>query len=94
MTTVGIRTLKNQLSRYARLVLAGERVVVTRHGTPVMDLVPHGADDEDELQRLARAGWARLGDSARRPRHTRPPVQDQIPHDELMAGLDWLRGER
>lgn len=94
MTTVGIRTLKNELSRYVRLVAAGERVIVTRRGTPVIDLVPHGSDAEDELERLARAGWARLGDPDVRTRYTRPPPEDQIPHDELMAGLDWIRGER
>ncbi len=94
MTTVGIRSLKNELSRYVRMVLAGERVIVTRHGKPVMDLVPHGSDAEEELERLARAGWARLGDPDRRTRHTRPPAADQIPHEELMAGLEWLRGGR
>ena len=40
MTSVGIRNLKNQLSRYVRRVAAGERVVVTDRGGVVAELVP------------------------------------------------------
>jgi prevent-host-death family protein len=35
MATIGIRELKNQLSRYVALAKGGERVVVTEHGVPV-----------------------------------------------------------
>lgn len=41
MTTVSIREAKNRLTELARLVEAGERVTVTRHGKPAFDLVPH-----------------------------------------------------
>ncbi len=41
MKTVSIREAKNRLTELARQVEKGETVVVTRHGRPVFDLVPH-----------------------------------------------------
>jgi prevent-host-death family protein len=41
MKTVTIRDAKNRLTKLAREVEAGETVVVTRNGRPVLDLVPH-----------------------------------------------------
>ena len=41
MTTVSMREAKNRLTELARLVEAGERITVTRHGKPAFDLVPH-----------------------------------------------------
>ena len=40
MTAVSIKDAKNRLSELARRVEAGETVVVTRNGKPVMELVP------------------------------------------------------
>ncbi len=97
MTTVGIRVLKNQLSEYLRIAQSGERVTVTSRGTPVADLVPHaprGLDPEDELLRLARAGEIRLGRPNSEAVYTRPPKEEQLPHDEVMALLDAVRGDR
>ncbi len=41
MTVVSIKEAKNRLTELARRVEQGETVVVTRHGKPVFDLVPH-----------------------------------------------------
>ncbi|MFC6448734.1 type II toxin-antitoxin system Phd/YefM family antitoxin [Cellulomonas gelida] len=41
MTTVGVRELRQDASGVLRRVEEGERVVVTVHGRPVADLVPH-----------------------------------------------------
>jgi prevent-host-death family protein len=41
MTTVSIREAKNRLTELARRVEKGETVVVTRHGKPILELVPH-----------------------------------------------------
>jgi prevent-host-death family protein len=41
MTTVSIKEAKNRLTELARLVEQGETVTVTRHGEPILDLVPH-----------------------------------------------------
>ncbi|MCC2321218.1 type II toxin-antitoxin system Phd/YefM family antitoxin [Cellulomonas xiejunii] len=55
MTTVGVRELRQDASGVLRLVEAGERVVVTVHGRPVADLVPHSE---------ARPTWRPVADLA------------------------------
>lgn len=40
MTTVGIRALKSQLSKYVAKAVAGETVIVADRGTPVAMLCP------------------------------------------------------
>ena len=42
-TTVNIHEAKTHLSRLLERVAAGERVVISKAGTPVADLVPHQA---------------------------------------------------
>ncbi|TXR48728.1 type II toxin-antitoxin system Phd/YefM family antitoxin [Phyllobacterium endophyticum] len=41
MKIVSIRDAKNHLTELAREVEAGETIVVTRNGRPIVDLVPH-----------------------------------------------------
>ena len=41
--TVNIHEAKTHLSRLLERVAAGERVVISRAGTPIADLVPHRA---------------------------------------------------
>jgi prevent-host-death family protein len=41
MKVVSIRDAKNRLTELARDVEAGETIIVTRNGRPVLDLVPH-----------------------------------------------------
>ena len=38
---VGVRDLRNQTGRVIDAVRAGERVVLTVHGEPLADIVPH-----------------------------------------------------
>ena len=64
---VGIRELKNNLSRYLDRVRAGEEVVVTDRGRPVARLLPVDAS-EDRLADLVEAGVVRAP-SSRRRRH-------------------------
>jgi prevent-host-death family protein len=40
MTTIGVRELRQNASRYLELVAAGESIEVTSHGKPVAMLVP------------------------------------------------------
>jgi antitoxin (DNA-binding transcriptional repressor) of toxin-antitoxin stability system len=66
MKSVGVRELKNRLSKYLRDVRAGERVLVTDRGEVVAELGPpgHGGRDPDvpaALLTLARRGLATLG---------------------------------
>ena len=58
--TVGIRELRQNLSRYLRRVVAGERLVVTERRRPVAVLAPW-VDDEDALERLVGEGRATRG---------------------------------
>jgi prevent-host-death family protein len=39
---IGVRDLRNRTSQVIDAVQAGERVVLTVHGEPVADIVPHG----------------------------------------------------
>ena len=57
---VGIRELRQDLSRYLRRVRAGERLVVTERGRPVAVLAPW-ADEGDPIDRLVADGRARRG---------------------------------
>lgn len=41
--SVSLRDAKANLSTLTRQAKAGTRVVITNHGTPMADLVPHGA---------------------------------------------------
>ncbi len=54
---VGIRELRQDLSRYLRRVAAGERLVVTERRRPVAVLSPW-TDETDPLERLVSQGLA------------------------------------
>ena len=56
--------------------------------------MPPGLDPEAELLRLARTGEIRLGRPNSEAVYTRPPKDQQLPHEEVMALLDWVRGDR
>jgi len=40
---IGVRDLRNRTAAVIEAVNAGERVVLTVHGEPVADIVPHGS---------------------------------------------------
>ncbi len=67
MISVGIRDLKNNLSRYLKKVQAGERIVVTDRGRPVAELRVSEPDTDLKephmatYNRLVREGVIRLG---------------------------------
>jgi len=71
MATMGIRELRDTLTRTLRRVEAGERVEVTRDGEPVALIVPV---PEDRLARLIAEGRAR---AALKP--FRPPDPETLP---------------
>ena len=52
---VGIRELKARLSEYVKRAAAGEDIIVTDHGRPVVRLVPHVAGSE--VARGIEEGW-------------------------------------
>jgi len=57
---VGIRELRQDLSRYLRRVRAGERLVVTERGRPMAVIAPW-AEDRDIVDRLVADGRIRRG---------------------------------
>ncbi len=61
MKTATITELKNQLSSIIDRVRAGESVLVTDRGQPVVRIEPVGADADDDarLARLERTGVVR-----------------------------------
>lgn len=74
MAAVGIRQLKNQLSRYLRLVRAGERLVVTERGLPVAVISSLSVARADRhVEALLREGIARWGGG--KPRGSRRPAR-------------------
>jgi prevent-host-death family protein len=73
MHTVGIRELKNQLSRHLKRVQAGERLVVTEHGKAIATIVPVEQPHVPEwLVRLVREGKAQW--SGGKPVGSRRPI--------------------
>lgn len=74
MVEVGIKELRDGLSRYLRRVERGEHVRVTSHGEPIADLIPaRPARDEDpHLLALEAAGKITVS-RLPRPRRSSPP---------------------
>ncbi len=67
---VGVRELKNNLSRYLERVRAGDQVVVTDHGRPVARLTPMDAGT-DRLAELVAAGVVQAPKDSTRHRPAR-----------------------
>jgi prevent-host-death family protein len=72
MKELGVRELKQSLSRILRAVGRGEHVRVTLRGKPIADIVPaREADAEDHLRKLVAQGRVRLPARAHPPRAPR-----------------------
>lgn len=67
-TTVGIRELKAQISKYLRRVKAGQTLIITDHGKPIGRIVPIEETLEERVQRLVRAGIVRWNGKKLKPR--------------------------
>ena len=89
MTTVGIAQLRQNLSKYLRLVERGERLVVTDRNRPVAELGPPPASGP-ALDRLIAEGRVSP------PRSRRLPEPLELDGDPLglSRALDEIRGER
>jgi len=96
MVTVGIKTLKNKLSEYIRLVRAGETVLILDRDRVVAELGPPRASRERTLPdvMLAQAAAAGLISPAMGPLG---PPSDAPPAGNLrdiLAGLEADRQDR
>ena len=97
MATVGIRELKNHLSKYVRQAEGGDVVVVTDRGRIVAELRPPAerrTDIHPGLLEMERRGQIRL---ASRPND--PSLYRRMPHIDLGGKtiqdlIDEIRGDR
>lgn len=96
MLAVGLKTLKNKLAEYVRLVAAGETVLVTDRERVVAELVPPQSGrslvaSDALLADAVRQGWltpaVAVGSEP-------PPRQPAIALAALLAGLGQDRGDR
>jgi prevent-host-death family protein len=63
---IGVRELRNHTSQVIEAVKAGEPVLLTVHGEPVADIVPHvrrvpwlsGSELGEELRQRANRSWS------------------------------------
>jgi prevent-host-death family protein len=89
MTTVGVAELRQNLSKYLRLVEAGERLLVTDRNRPVAQLAPPPSE-AGALDRLIAEGLI----SRPRRRGLPQPLDLVGETDALSRALDEVRGER
>jgi len=76
---VAVRDLKDRLSEYLRRAQAGEEIVVTSHGRPIVRMtgvaeVPGAETEADVIARLRALPWVRPGNGERLE-----PVANPIP---------------
>lgn len=97
MKTVGLRELKNRLSRYVRRVRAGEAVVVTDRGQVVAELrppgqVPRGTVLDAAVARLVNRGLLTPG--ARNNPQVYPSLRPLLRSHTTATLLEAERGHR
>ncbi len=93
MATVGVRELKNHLTRYLQRARAGERVVITDRGEPVAILAPLpetvSAETVDEsLARLAGLGALSLPSRRLAKRRSRVRVRGEPLSQTVIEGRE------
>ncbi len=100
METVGIRELKNKLSKYVRQVEGGDVVIVTDRGRIVAELGPPGHADRHRrdihpgLIEMERRGMIRLATKKNDPSLYRAPRPRLETGETVQEMLDAIRGDR
>lgn len=79
VATIGIRELRDGLSRHLAEVQAGTEITVTDHGKPIAKIVPIG--HESGLERLIREGLVTLPKGPRRTSYPDPISANGIVSD-------------
>lgn len=91
METIGLRELTHRTAAIARRVRAGETILVTDHGKPIMRLTP-AAPADDVMARLAAAG---LLIAATNPGYLPEPVDTgRWSGEDAAAAVSDLREDR
>ncbi len=84
MREIGVRELKQSLSKTLRSVSHGEQVRVTLRGRPVADIVPAvAASEDDRLRRLVAEGRL-VAPTGARPRKAPPLVESEASASSLV----------
>ncbi|BCK53654.1 type II toxin-antitoxin system Phd/YefM family antitoxin [Nocardia wallacei] len=78
---VGVRDLRDALSRHLAMVRAGHTVTVTDHGTVIARIVPAG--QPTALERLIEEG--RVKPAARPRRHAPEPIRTEGSVSDLVS---------
>ena len=95
MTSIGIRELKDNLSRFIRRIEAGERIAITAHGRVVAELVPPGTKAKgggpSRFDELIAAGVIRPPLEAGDPFEDWPEIR--LPPGTAAELIDADRGE-
>ena len=66
--TVGSRDLKNKLGEYLRRAKAGETIIVTERGKPIVQMGPTYKTLEDRMRALAASGFLEWSGKKLKPR--------------------------
>lgn len=74
MAIIGIRELRDGLSRHLADVREGGEIIVTDHGTPIARIVPYGK--ESGLEKMIREGLVTLPKGPRRTSYPDPVKAD------------------
>ena len=83
-----MKEAKAKLTELLRRVEAGERIVLTRHGKPVADLVPHAVGSaEKEMSLLDRIELWRRDHPPTGIGWIAPDFDDPLPEDFLLQPL-------
>lgn len=87
MSQVGVRELKNQLSRYLKRVQRGEEILVTERGRSVARIVPAETSSlKQAMEPLLREGAVRWSGGKPRGASRRPVIHGRTLAD--MVGED------
>lgn len=78
---VGVRALKNALSRYLAAVREGQELIVTDHGKPVARITPVSRS-VDRLAELIAEGKVRPARSG--PRFSPEPLENEGPLSDIV----------
>ena len=82
---VGVRQAKVDLSKLIKLALMGEKVVITNHGKPLVELVPAA-----QKAKSANRGYGWLKDVLRLP----PGWDSPEAEEEFLNQFDFIREQR
>lgn len=82
---VGVRQAKIDLSKLIKLALQGEKVVITNHGKPLVELIPAA-----RKARSANRGYGSLKDVLRLP----PGWDTPEAEEKFLHQFDFIREQR